>query len=69
MSPMHLDLNLKARQQLAMTPQMQASIRLLTMNSLEIKDYLSQAMLENPMLVFQDEAAASEPDDDINWPD
>lgn len=69
MSPMHLDPNLKARQQLAMTPQMQASIRLLTMNSLEIKDYLSQAMLENPMLVFQDEAAASEPDDDINWPD
>ena len=51
MSPMHLDLTLKAGQQLAMTPQMKTAIRLLQMNSLEIKDYLSQTMLENPMLI------------------
>ena len=69
MSPMHLDLTLKAGQQLAMTPQMQTAIRLLQMNSLEIKDYLSQTMLENPMLVFQGETDTSEPDDAINWPD
>lgn len=69
MSPMHLDLTLKAGQQLAMTPQMKTAIRLLQMNSLEIKDYLSQTMLENPMLVFQGETDTSEPDDAINWPD
>ena len=69
MSPMHLDLTLKAGQQLAMTPQMQTAIRLLQMNSLDIKDYLSQTMLENPMLVFQGETDTSEPDDAINWPD
>lgn len=69
MSPMHLDLTPKAGQQLAMTPQMQTAIRLLQMNSLEIKDYLSQAMLANPMLAFGDEANPAEPNDDIDWQD
>lgn len=69
MSPMHLDLTLKASQQLAMTPQMQTAIQLLQMNSLEIKDYLSQAMLENPMLAFGDETDPAETNDNIDWQD
>lgn len=66
MSALELDLNLKQRQQLAMTPQMQQSIRILNMNSLEIKDYLSKEMLENPMLSY-DKSHESNETPEIDW--
>ncbi len=43
-------LQLRATQQLAMTPQLQQSIRLLQLSTLELQAEIEQALLENPLL-------------------
>lgn len=43
-------LELRQRQQLALTPGLQQSIRFLQLSALELKQELAQAVLENPML-------------------
>lgn len=69
MSALELDLNLKTSQRLTLTPQMQQSIRILNMNSLEVKEYLAKEMLENPMLSFDKnhETAENSETREIDW--
>lgn len=59
---MKQSLQLKLHQQLALTPQLQQSIRLLQMSTLEFSQEISQILQENPMLerVEQGEEAYSE---------
>ncbi|MFM8339635.1 MAG: RNA polymerase factor sigma-54, partial [Fluviibacter sp.] len=47
---MKASLHLKASQHLAMTPQLQQSIRLLQLSSVELQQEVAQALTENPML-------------------
>ena len=47
---MKASLQLKASQQLTMTPQLQQSIRLLQLSSVELQQEVAQALAENPML-------------------
>ncbi len=47
---MKASLQLKASQHLAMTPQLQQSIRLLQLSSVELQQEVAQALAENPML-------------------
>ena len=47
---MKAGLQLKASQHLAMTPQLQQSIRLLQLSSLELQQEVAQALADNPML-------------------
>lgn len=48
-------LELRQRQQLALTPQLQQSIRFLQLSSLELSQELALAVLENPMLESESE--------------
>ncbi len=48
----------KQTQRLIMTPQMQQSIQLLQMNSMELEQLIRQEMLENPFLEMADEEEA-----------
>src|SRR5690606_18978704 len=50
-----LQLVQKQTQRLIMTPQMQQSIQLLQLNSLELEQMVEQEMLENPFLELLDE--------------
>ena len=52
--------NLKQKQSLVMTPQLQQAIKLLQMTNLDIQQYLEQQALENPFL----EVEADNPDKD-----
>lgn len=56
---MKASLQLKASQHLAMTPQLQQSIRLLQLSSVELQQEVAQALAENPMLE-RDEGEESE---------
>ena len=47
---MKASLQLKATQHLTMTPQLQQSIRLLQLSSVELQQEVAQALAENPML-------------------
>lgn len=47
---MKASLQLRVSQQLTLTPQLQQSIRLLQLSTLELQQELEQALLENPML-------------------
>jgi RNA polymerase sigma-54 factor len=68
MSTLELDLNTKAQQKLVMTPKMQLAIRVLNMNSLEIKDFVSAQVMENPMLeIEKGESAPDEEHREIDW--
>ena len=51
---MKASLQLKASQHLAMTPQLQQSIRLLQLSSVELQQEVAQALTENPMLERED---------------
>ncbi len=51
---MKASLHLKASQHLAMTPQLQQSIRLLQLSSVELQQEIAQALAENPMLERED---------------
>src|ERR1700690_996926 len=58
------NLQLKLSQQLTLTPQLQQSIRLLQLSTLELNQELEQILQENPLLELEDEenryAAGSE---------
>ncbi len=45
-----MEQNLKLTQELKLTPEMVQSIRVLQMNHLELSEYISQALIENPVL-------------------
>lgn len=51
---MKSSLQLRTSQHLAMTPQLQQSIRLLQLSSLELQQEVAQALAENPMLERED---------------
>jgi len=72
---MRLDFQLELRQtqKLLMTPQLQQAIKLLQLPALELRTYLNQQFLENPMLEMaegEEESLASEEEEkelDIDW--
>lgn len=55
-------LELRAGQHLALTPQLQQSIRLLQLSSLDLELEIAQALADNPLLERNEEAAAELPD-------
>ena len=54
-------LQLKLSQHLALTPQLQQSIRLLQLSTIELEQELEKILLENPLLEREDEAYSSVP--------
>ena len=52
---MKQSLQLKLSQHLALTPQLQQSIRLLQLSTLELEQELEKYLLENPLLEREDE--------------
>lgn len=62
---MKQSLNLKISQHLTLTPQLQQSIRLLQLSTLELNQEIDQALLENPML----ERADGSFDEAVDLPD
>ncbi len=52
-------LELRQSQHLALTPQLQQSIRLLQLSSLELEAEIAQALTDNPLLEREDEPASS----------
>lgn len=66
-----LQLRLSMSQKLIMTPQMQQSIQLLQMNSLELAEMLEQEMVDNPLLEMaiddeEPDTSLQEPRDDVS---
>ena len=57
---MKLGVSLRTSQNLALTPQLQQSIRLLQLSTLEMAQEVEQMLDENPFLEQLDEAAESE---------
>ncbi|MDR0380142.1 MAG: RNA polymerase factor sigma-54 [Candidatus Accumulibacter sp.] len=55
---MKQSLQVKLSQQLALTPQLQQSIRLLQLSSLELEQELEKYLQENPLLEWEDDADA-----------
>ena len=53
-------LSLRISQHLALTPQLQQSIRLLQLSTLELSQEVEQMLDENPFLELSEEAAARE---------
>ena len=51
---MKTNLGLKTSQQLALTPQLQQSIKLLQMSTVELREELESTILENPLLEFEE---------------
>lgn len=56
---MKQSLQLKVSQNLTLTPQLQQSIRLLQLSTLELQQEIQQALLENPMLELADDDGSS----------
>jgi len=54
---MKQSLQLKVSQNLTLTPQLQQSIRLLQLSTLELQQEIQQALAENPLLELADEEA------------
>jgi RNA polymerase sigma-54 factor len=54
-------LQLKLSQQLTLTPQLQQSIRLLQLSTLELNQELDKFLMENPLLELEDAEAEAEP--------
>ena len=61
-------LNIKQRQSLVMTPQLQQAIKLLQMTNLDLSKYLDEQTFENPFLETEDSNSNFQNDnlDDIN---
>ncbi len=57
---MKASLHIKASQHLAMTPQLQQSIRLLQLSSVELQQEVAQALAENPMLERDDDGDSAD---------
>lgn len=55
-------LELRQRQQLALTPELQQSIRFLQLSAMELNQELAQAVLDNPMLESESEYGTEEHD-------
>ena len=55
---MKTNLGLKTSQQLALTPQLQQSIKLLQMSTVELREELESTILENPLLEFEESTVA-----------
>ena len=60
---MKTNLGLKTSQQLALTPQLQQSIKLLQMSTVELREELESTILENPLLEFEESAGAPQIED------
>ena len=52
-------LNIKQKQSLVMTPQLQQAIKLLQLTNLELKQFLEEQTFDNPFISVEDEALAS----------
>ncbi|CAM5795294.1 RNA polymerase factor sigma-54 [Ottowia pentelensis] len=61
-------LSLRVSQQLALTPQLQQSIRLLQLSTLELASEVEQMLLDNPFLEREDEHADAEPPEPAREP-
>ena len=66
---MKASLQLKGAQHLTMTPQLQQSIRLLQLSSVELQQEVAQALAENPMLERSDGDDAEEGDTNTTTPE
>ncbi|GIR96000.1 MAG: hypothetical protein CM15mP98_09700 [Paracoccaceae bacterium] len=53
-------LNLKQKQSLVMTPQLQQAIKLLQLTNLELKQFLEEQTFDNPFINVEEETQASE---------
>ena len=56
-----MDLSLKLRQTQKLSPQMLLSMDILQMGTLELREYLGKAALENPVIELEEEQPAKEP--------
>src|SRR5262245_38986572 len=59
--PMRQGMELRLRQQLALTPQLQQALRLLQLSALEFSQEIEQALASNPFLEDEGDPAASLP--------
>ncbi|TCT05815.1 RNA polymerase RpoN-/SigL-like sigma 54 subunit [Paralcaligenes ureilyticus] len=62
-------LELRNHQQLALTPQLQQSIRLLQLSAQELEHEIAQAVLDNPLLERQEEYDIDRPEAKLEEPD
>ena len=53
-------LNIKQKQSLVMTPQLQQAIKLLQLTNLELKQFLEEQTFDNPFINVEEETQASE---------
>ena len=53
-------LNIKQKQSLVMTPQLQQAIKLLQLTNLELKQFLEEQTFDNPFIDVEEENYASE---------
>ena len=56
-------LNIKQKQSLVMTPQLQQAIKLLQLTNLELKQFLEEQTFDNPFINVEEETQASEKND------
>ena len=56
-------LNIKQKQSLVMTPQLQQAIKLLQLTNLELKQFLEEQTFDNPFINVEEENQASEKKD------
>ena len=59
-------LNIKQKQSLVMTPQLQQAIKLLQLTNLELKQFLEEQTFDNPLISVEDETLASKNKDTGN---
>lgn len=65
-------LRLEQTQKLIMTPELRQAIKILQLSSLELNDYVNQAIMENPLIEIKEEEQRPDgdkkaADPDINW--
>jgi len=53
-------LNIKQKQSLVMTPQLQQAIKLLQLTNLELKQYLEEQTFDNPFVNVEEEKSSTE---------
>ena len=56
-------LNIKQKQSLVMTPQLQQAIKLLQLTNLELKQFLEEQTFDNPFINVEEETQESEKND------
>ena len=59
-------LQLKLSHQLKLTPQLQQSIRLLQLSTIELNEEIERIVQENPLLELHDSSSVSANDDTLN---